>query len=142
MRTESTRNLQQELTHLGLQDIIVNLFSSLSALKKLSEISCQVDDEKHLILQALTYLIQNQDMESCSFFILDEDGLLTNVTGLSAAELTKRPQRNDKPLRFKIGEGIIGAAAETGQTQHCRNSQQSAIIPSYRAPSSAPRYSP
>lgn len=121
MKTNSANDLQQELTHLGLQDVIVNLFSSLSALKKLSEISCQVEDEKHLVLQALTTLIQNQDMESCSFFILDNEGLLTNVTGLSASELTDRPMRIDKPLRFKIGEGIIGAAAASGKTQHCRN---------------------
>ena len=126
MKTNSANDLQQELTHLGLQDIIVNLFSSLSALKKLSEISCQVEDEKHLILQALTTLIQNQDMESCSFFILDNEGLLTNVTGLSTSELNQRPPRTEKPLRFKIGEGIIGAAAASGKIQHCQNCREDA----------------
>jgi diguanylate cyclase (GGDEF)-like protein len=138
MKTDSANDLQQELNHLGLQDIIVNLFSSLSALKKLSEISCQVEDEEHLIFQALTTLIENQDMESCSFFILDNEGLLTNVAGLSAAELNDRPLRADKPLRFKIGEGIIGAAAASGKTQHCRNCHEDARFTSGGAHMSLP----
>lgn len=115
-------DLPEELKKFGMQDIIVNLLSSLSAVKNLSEISCQVDDEKKLIKQALTTLIQNQDMERCSFFMLDEGGLLTNVTGLSVGELTAIGQAwADKPLQFRIGEGIIGTAAATGSLQHCQN---------------------
>ncbi|MDD1621911.1 MAG: sensor domain-containing diguanylate cyclase [Methylococcaceae bacterium] len=104
-----------------MQDLIVDLLNALSAVKNLSEISCQVEDEKMLIRQALTSLIQNQDMERCSFFMLDSDGLLTNVTGLSAAELTNSQAWVRKPLQFRIGEGIIGAAAASGRIQHCQN---------------------
>lgn len=113
--------LKSELPGFGMQNLIVDLLNSLSAVKKLSEISCQVDDEKTLIRQALTSLIQHQDMERCSFFMLDNDGLLTNVTGLSIAELTCSHSWVSKPLRFKMGEGIIGAAAEQGEIQHCQN---------------------
>lgn len=113
--------LQQELAGFGMQDLIVDLLNSLSVVKKLSEISCQVEDEKILIRQALTSLIQNQDMERCSFFMLDSEALLTNVTGLSVADLTDSHAWVNKPLQFKIGEGIIGAAAASGSIQHCQN---------------------
>lgn len=110
-----------ELTGMGMQDLVVDLLNSLSAIKKLSEISCQVSDEKKLIKQALTSLIQNQDMERCSFFMLDNAGLLSNVTGLSVAELTNNQAWMNKPLQFRMGEGIIGAAAASGSTYYCQN---------------------
>ena len=121
MNEEAPYELPEELTKFGMQDVIVNLLNSLSAVKNLSEISCQVEDEKKLIKQALTTLIQNQDMERCSFFMLDSEALLTNVTGLSIGELTDSHPWADKPLQFRIGEGIIGAAAASGCMQHCRN---------------------
>ena len=113
--------LPEEMKKIGMQDIVVNLLDSLSTIKNLSEICCQVQDEKQLIKQALTALIQNQDMERCSFFVLDDEGLLTNVTGLSIGELSENQKWATRSLRFKIGEGIIGAAAASGETQFCRN---------------------
>ncbi len=121
MDTQKPVKVGRELTEFGMQDLIVDLLNSLSAIKKLSEISCQIDDEKKLIRQALTSLIQNQDMERCSFFMLDNAGLLSNVTGLSVAELTNSQSWVSKPLQFRIGEGIIGAAAASGSTHHCQN---------------------
>ncbi len=121
MNAQLPIELDPGLSGLGMQDLIVDLLNSLSAVKKLSEISCQVEDEKKLIRQALTSLIQNQDMERCSFFILDSDGLLTNVTGMSVSELTNSQAWVSKPLQFRIGEGIIGAAAASGSILHCQN---------------------
>lgn len=121
MNNLTNRALPEDLTKFGLQDVLINLLNSLSAVKNLSEISCQLDDEKNLIKQALTTLIQNQDMERCSFFILDEQDLLTNVTGLSVGDLTTHQAWTDKPLQFRIGQGIIGTAAATGTLQHCQN---------------------
>ncbi|MGD0960958.1 MAG: sensor domain-containing diguanylate cyclase [Methylomonas sp.] len=113
-----------ELARYGMQDIIVTLLNSLSAVKNLSEISCHAEDEKKLIKQALTTLIQNQDMESCSFFMLDQDNMLTNVTGLSVTELTDENAWSQSPLQFRIGEGLIGAAAASGCIQHCQNCRE------------------
>lgn len=106
---------------LGLQDLIVDLLNSLSAVKALSEISCEMFDEKTLIRYALASLIQNQDMERCSFFAVDNDGMLINVTGLSGAELPENEGSSSRTLRFRIGEGIIGAAASSGEIQHCQD---------------------
>jgi len=113
-------------SNLGMQDLIVDLLSSLSAVQELSELDCQAGDEKQLIKNALSVLIQNQDMERCSFFLLDKDDCLTNLTGLSAHDVDNQSSPNYKPLRFKIGEGIIGAAAQTGEMQHCKDCQQDA----------------
>ncbi len=123
--SEQTSSALAELPAMsGMQDIIVDLLNSLSAIKNLSEVNCQIDDERVLIKQALTTLIQNQDMERCSFFILDSEGFLVNVTGLSFSELNDNDIWSEKPLRFNIGEGIIGAAAASGRMQHCLNCRE------------------
>ncbi len=109
------------LAGFGMQDLLVDLVNALSAVKQLSEIDYQVDDEKSLIRQALASLIQYQDMERCSFFILDNEGLLTNIAGISIDEFNEAKIDNPAPLRFKIGEGLIGAAAASGILQHCQN---------------------
>lgn len=121
MKAPNSMEMLNELVSFDMQDILVNLLNSLSTLKDLSEINCQIEDEKKLIKQALSALIQKQDMERCSFFRLDKDGLLTNVAGLSIDEHTGRPEQSERPLQFRIGEGIIGAAAATEQTQHCQD---------------------
>ena len=105
----------------GIQDIIVDLFSSLSAVRELSELNCQAVDEKKLIKNALAALIQNQDMEECSFFLLNEEGYLVNLTGLSSTELVSDEEEEHFSLQFKVGEGVIGQAAETGKLQNCEN---------------------
>jgi diguanylate cyclase (GGDEF)-like protein len=116
--------MQETTDNIGLQDIFIDLLNSLSAVKDLSELNCQTSNEKELIKNALTVLIQNQDMERCSFFLLNEQHLLVNLAGLSTAELTDGSQQNYKPLQFKIGEGVIGIAAQTGELQNCLNCQE------------------
>ena len=107
-----------------MQDIIIDLLNSLSAVKVLSEIDCHASNEKELIKNALSVLIQNQDMERCSFFLLDESGYLVNLAGLGINDQIAKSNTVYKPLQFKIGEGVVGAAAETKQLQHCRNCQE------------------
>lgn len=107
-------------TNLGMQDLLVGLLDAFSAVKQLSELDYQVDDEQQLIRQALTSLIQYQDMERCSFFVADGDGWLTNVAGISIDELAVPRVNTEAPIRFRVGEGVIGAAAATGLLQHCR----------------------
>ncbi|NOQ76834.1 MAG: diguanylate cyclase [Methylococcaceae bacterium] len=105
----------------GLEDIIVELLSSLSAIKDLSELNCQAGSEKELITNALSVLIQNQDMERCSFFLLNDLGFLVNLTGLSVMESPDATRKQYKTSQFKVGEGIIGTAALKGELQHCQN---------------------
>lgn len=108
----------------NIQDIIVDLLNSLSAVKELSELNHLAGNEKELIFRALSILIQNQDMERCSFFVLDDEQNLVNLTGLSSREVNGSERINRTPLKFKIGEGIIGQAAKTGKIQHCKNSRE------------------
>ena len=46
-----------DIFQFGIQDIIVDLFSSLSTVRELSELNCQSNDEKKLIRNALAALI-------------------------------------------------------------------------------------
>jgi len=106
----------------GAQSIIIDLLNSLSAIKELSNINYQAENEKELIKKALFTLVENQDMERTSFFLLDEQGYLVNLTGLSNNESFYSIKEGEyKPLRFEIGEGVIGVAAHTGEIQHCKN---------------------
>ena len=116
--------MQEIVNQFNIQDIIVDLLNSLSAVKELSELNHLAGNEKELIFRALSILIQNQDMERCSFFVLDEEQNLVNLTGLSSREVNGSERINHTPLKFKVGEGIIGQAAKTGKIQHCKNSRE------------------
>jgi diguanylate cyclase (GGDEF)-like protein len=116
--------MEENINQFNIQDIIVDLLNSLSAVKELSELNHQAGNEKELIFKALSILIQNQDMERCSFFVLDEQQNLVNLTGLSSREFSGTKRINRTPLKFKIGEGIIGQAAKTGKIQHCKNCKE------------------
>lgn len=114
----------EEINQSDTQDIIVDLLNSLSAVRELSELNYQTGDEKELIFKALSILIQNQNMERCSFFALDEQQNLVNLTGLSSREYSGAKRVNRTSLIFKMGEGIIGQAAKTGEIQHCKNCRE------------------
>jgi diguanylate cyclase (GGDEF)-like protein len=111
----------QSISQTSVPDLIVDLLGSLSAIKELSELNAQSGNEKELISKALAVLIQNQDMERCSFFILDSEQNLINVTGLSIKEHLDGVKTACKSLKFKMGEGIIGQAAKTRSLQHSNN---------------------
>jgi diguanylate cyclase (GGDEF)-like protein len=114
--------LNKLLDKFGIEDIFFDLVNSLSAVKGLSEIDSNVSDEKALVVSALNVLIDNQDMERCSFYLLDEDQNLVNVSGLSSEEhIAGKALGNYRPSKFKIGEGVIGLAAQTGELQRCND---------------------
>ena len=108
---------------------IVNLLDSLSALYGLTDISIRNLDETQLLRQALEALMSNQDMERCSIFLLDEANLLTVAAGLNWDEMLWNITRSDeaiprqarKETQFRLGEGILGRAAESGNIEHCRS---------------------
>lgn len=105
----------------NMENIIVDLLGSLSVVRDLSEMNFRVNNEETLLKNALFSLIQNQDMERCSFFLLNDDNMLVNVTGLSYFETMEDWQEQTQPLQFKLGEGIIGLAAQKRSLQHCHN---------------------
>jgi len=122
MSNPTERDVVKRWEGTGVQDLIIDLVSALSAVKSLSEISCEMADEKTLIRQALSGLLRNQDMERCSFFIVDSNGLLSNVTGLSVGELPESTHGwSGRSMQFKVGEGVIGRAAATKEVQYCEN---------------------
>jgi len=116
------KNNSFEGNEFGAQSIIIELLNSLSAIKELSSINYQAENEKELIKKALSTLVDNQDMERTSFFLLDKQGYLVNLTGLSNNESSHSIKSGEyKPLQFEMGEGVIGVAAQTGEIQHCKN---------------------
>lgn len=108
---------------------IVNLLDSLSALYGLTDISIRNLDENQLLRRALEALMSNQDMERCSIFLPDEANLLTVAAGLDWDEMLRDitgseeviPRQPRKKTQFKMGEGLLGRAAESGNIQHCRS---------------------
>ena len=107
-----------------LKDRLVDTIESLSSLSALTEINVEDRTEEGVLRGALKVLMANQDMQRCSIFLVEGDELL-NAVGLSWSEQNEIDQ--EKPLasvathRFKVGEGLIGLAAKTGETQHCRD---------------------
>mgnify|MGYP001827492982 FL=1 len=105
-----------------LKDRLVDTIGSLSSLTALTEIDVLDRTEEGVLHGALKVLMANQDMQRCSIFLVEGDELL-NATGLSWSEQNAaRPEKPVTPVathRFKVGEGLIGLAAKTGQIQHC-----------------------
>ncbi|MCW8826796.1 MAG: diguanylate cyclase [Gammaproteobacteria bacterium] len=113
---------------LELNRHIVNLLDSLSALYGVTEISISEIGEKELLKKALESLMQNQDMERCSIFLLDDNNLLYNAAGRDwddlLAEFTRTPAKSPAPQAnntFALGEGLMGLAAQSGQIEHCQS---------------------
>ncbi|ADH86319.1 diguanylate cyclase with PAS/PAC sensor [Desulfurivibrio alkaliphilus AHT 2] len=110
---------------------IVNLLDSLSALSALADLPVAGLDQRELLQQALEALMENQDLERCSIFLLEEEsGELINAAGLDwedllrgddTPELAGAPQQRRPPRRFRLGEGIIGQAAAAGELVECRS---------------------
>ena len=125
------RDAQLVETTQELNRHIVNLLDSLSALYGLTDISIRNLDENQLLRQTLEALMSNQDMERCSIFLLDEAGMLTVAAGLDWDEMLWNitrygsdeaiPQQARKKTQFRLGEGILGRAAESGNIEHCRS---------------------
>jgi diguanylate cyclase (GGDEF)-like protein len=107
-----------------LKDRLVDTIESLSSLSALTEIDVQARTEEDVLRNALKVLMANHDMQRCSIFLLQGDELL-NAAGISWSE--HHALNGGQTLaavttqRFKIGEGLIGLAAQTGEIQHCRD---------------------
>ena len=104
----------------------VKLLDSLSALSALSELDQVTTSETQLLDNVLQILLHNQDVERCSIFLVKEKRLV-NATGASWADGVYNNHREDlekdksSSISFKIGEGLIGTAADSGEIQNCHS---------------------
>lgn len=108
-----------------LNDSFLKLIDSLSALRGLSSLRIYGQSDTQLLGSALDVLMQNQDLERCSVYLL-KDGKLVNTAGMDWADLVGLHQghkADHTPLftSFEVGEGLVGLAAQTGTLQHSRN---------------------
>lgn len=102
----------------------VRLLESMSALRALSSIQVRGQQERALLENALQVLMQNQDLERCSVYMLEEDRLV-NAAGLDWNELlgfdAQRPRGGG--MTFEVGVGVVGLAAQEAEVQHCEDCQ-------------------
>jgi len=113
---------------LELNDSFLKLIDSLSALRGLSSLRVYGQSDKQLLTSALDVLMQNQDLERCSVYLL-RDGKLVNEAGLDWADLIGvRSVGGNRQgpcfASFEVGEGVVGLAAQTGVLQHSTNCSQ------------------
>ena len=102
----------------------VRLLESMSALRALSSIQVRGQQERALLDNALQVLMQNQDLERCSVYMLEE-GLLVNAAGLDWNDLLgfDDGRRRGGGIAFEVGVGLVGMAAQEGELQHCEDCQ-------------------
>lgn len=108
-----------------LSQRFLRLVGDLSALRGLSSLTVHQPDESRLLRGAMQVLMENHDLERCSIFLLENDQL-SCASGLDWHDLINQKEPPDplperSPMIFRLGEGIIGMAAETGRMQHCRD---------------------
>jgi diguanylate cyclase (GGDEF)-like protein len=105
-----------------LSQRFMHLVNDLSALRALAGLPFQQLDETGLLRGAMQVLMENQDLERCSIFLLEGEELVC-ASGLDWQDLlgptSEHLQRT--PMVFRLGQGIIGMAAETGRLQHCHD---------------------
>lgn len=109
----------------GLNNSYLKLVDSLSALRALSSIAIQSSSDQDLLTQALGVLVENQDMERCSIYLL-RDGVLTISAGMDWEDLISVARGGERENRtrnteFQLGEGVVGLAAQSGELLHCKD---------------------
>jgi len=110
---EATREFRQRF---------VSQVEMLSGIRALSSLDRRPTSEHELLEQALKILIQYQDLESCSVFLLQDDRLICAVGRSWPDHLGASKGRLDGfPYVFRVGEGIVGRAAQKRTLIHSRN---------------------
>jgi len=108
----------------NLNDQILNLLDSFSALSMLSSIDIRYPNLEIILRKALRGLMENMDMERCSIFLLQKDQLV-NCVGLdwddALLDAPDNVSRQSVSLDASTGEGIMGFAVQTKTLQHCRD---------------------
>lgn len=109
----------------GLNSSYFKLVDSLSALRALSSIAIECRSDQDLMDRALAVLVENHDLERCSIYLL-QDGVLVNAAGMDWEDQISLDRGNgriprSREIQFKLGEGVVGLAAQSGELQHCHD---------------------
>ncbi len=107
-----------------LNQRFIRLVGDLSALRALSDFDLCGDSEDALLEGALRVLMDTGEFERCSVFLVEDDALVCRQGTDLGAVLEGHPRSGAGTHRFRIGEGIVGMAAETGNLQHCRDTRR------------------
>jgi diguanylate cyclase (GGDEF)-like protein len=117
--------VQNSIVSQMMEDII-HLIESLSALKSISSLHSRAKTLGEILRDALRILIDHEDMQSCSIFLVQGETLV-NVAALGLEDIAadKAFGRVDQPVtaQFRVGEGLMGLAAASGELQHARDCQ-------------------
>lgn len=109
----------------GLNSSYFKLIDSLSAVRALSSIVIKSSSDQDLLDRALAVLVENQDMERCSIYLLHDD-VLTIASGMDWEDLICIARGTERThyaqsTEFRLGEGIVGLAAQRGELLHCKD---------------------
>ena len=101
---------------------VLDLVGAMSLLRALSVLPLQHVSERKLLARALQVLVLNQDLDRCSIYLREGDELV-NAGGLDWADLVHTPIAEPRVelRRFRLGEGLVGLAAQSGELQNCRS---------------------
>ncbi len=108
-----------------LNERLISLLDSFSALSTLSSLSIRQPNIKIMLRKALKGLMENVDMERCSIFLL-EGSRLVNCVGMDWDRVMNEDEGDGPDSRSdfrdaSIGVGIMGLAVQTETLQHCRD---------------------
>ncbi|BCR05749.1 hypothetical protein DESUT3_28180 [Desulfuromonas versatilis] len=106
--------------------VFEELMASLSTLQRLGTMEVHLADEKTLLHQALSALVEHYGVERCSVF-LREGERLVNAAGLDWFDWDsgKVPQEKGAApgQQFEVLSSLMGLAVRTGEAQICRDTR-------------------
>lgn len=110
----------------GLEHHFFSLIDGLSSVSKLHDIAVGTVSEKKLLEQSVNTLLEHQDLEASSVFLLLDGQLRCAVAVDGTTVMPREDARADsafEEIQFSVGEGIVGMACQTGEIQYCPNCQ-------------------
>lgn len=107
---------------------LTTLLESLTTVRELSALNMHHQDESALLDNALKMMGHHQNLGRCSVFLLRDDTLVWAAGGsygegglFQHEHGTEGPRADCLTGPHRVGEGIIGLAAETGELQWCQD---------------------
>ena len=116
-------NLEEKLADAAgtISQRFLMLVQALSGIRGLTMLTINNSEEDELLENVLDVIRDNLDVERCSIFLVNNDDLVCAAfkTWIKDSDGGLHAERQSHT--FKIGQGIVGKAAESRQLYHCRN---------------------
>ena len=117
-----------------LRERFIKLLDSLSTVRALTSLDVHHQDEVSLLDSALKVLVQHQNLERCSAFLLKGDTLVcvagkNYLTSFQERERDEVSGTTSLPDAARLGEGLIGLAAKTKELQNCMDCSNDPRLP-------------